>query len=236
MKGKNFALLTLALLIGASAAHGQGFWAKKPYTDWSRSECNRVLSNSPWASSANVEGEMRAMQRTAAHSTATTESSAPSKRIRYVAFINSALPVRQALVCKAAHEAESAEQKEKLAGESQAFLSEQFPDTIVIMVNFTSTDADQQLGGYWMRQKLPTVKERMALVGDSHRVEPIAYQAGPGQFQVVFPRTVEGQPLFTEKSRLQLEVFSPELPGYPERKFVISFRGRDMVMDGKIVY
>lgn len=100
--------LTLFLSVLVGAAHTQD-WAGKPYTQWSRSEAEKVLSDSPWASQQELrirfdkEAQKAAGSYSGISAASAQQSAMEVSRDLPVDFIftlrlRSALPVRQALV------------------------------------------------------------------------------------------------------------------------------------------
>lgn len=46
--------LTAALLLSAVCVYAADFWVAKPYTEWSPKDCDKMLSDSPWAKQVAV--------------------------------------------------------------------------------------------------------------------------------------------------------------------------------------
>lgn len=111
---KNSGSRTLTQLLIAMAgltvvAWGQAAWTKKPFKEWSRSEAEKILNDSPWASQQEVriqfdkEAQKAAGSYSGVSSAAAAQSQMEVSRDLPVDFIftlrlRSALPVRQALV------------------------------------------------------------------------------------------------------------------------------------------
>jgi hypothetical protein len=91
----------------AIAAYAQNVWSDKPYTQWSRSDAEAVLNNSPWTGRQEVRMQVDKHRQTAAGSynptlAGTGQSQTEVSTDLPVDFIftvrlRSALPVRQAL-------------------------------------------------------------------------------------------------------------------------------------------
>src|SRR6266481_9481744 len=102
-------LLIFGVCTAVIAGYGQSVWTVKPFTQWSRSDAENVLNDSPWSSHQEVRMRFDKEKQTAAgsYSGVSSASAAQSQmevsRDLPVDFIftlrlRSALPVRQALV------------------------------------------------------------------------------------------------------------------------------------------
>jgi hypothetical protein len=86
-------LVALVLLL-TSAGFAQGFWQKKAPGEWSPKECEKVLTDSPWAKSRTI-GDVMIEEIGKPESVDGREG---HPWVAYTARFWSALPVRQALV------------------------------------------------------------------------------------------------------------------------------------------
>ncbi|MDX6306706.1 MAG: hypothetical protein QOI77_3675 [Blastocatellia bacterium] len=102
-------ILVFSLSIAASAAYAQSVWTSKPFTQWSRSDAETVLNDSPWSSNQEVRMQFEKEKQTAAGSySGVSSASAASSQTEvmsdlpvdfiFTLRLRSALPVRQALV------------------------------------------------------------------------------------------------------------------------------------------
>jgi hypothetical protein len=103
------AILVFACCIAAIAAYAQSGWTVKPFTQWSRSDAENILENSPWSSHQEVRLQFEKERQTAAgsYSGVSAASAAGSQTevmsdlpvdFVFTLRLRSALPVRQALV------------------------------------------------------------------------------------------------------------------------------------------
>ena len=102
-------ILVFGVCIAASAAHAQAVWTDKPFTQWSRSDAETVLNDSPWSSHQEVRMQFDKEKQTAAGSySGVSSAAAVSSQMEvmsdlpvdfiFTLRLRSALPVRQALV------------------------------------------------------------------------------------------------------------------------------------------
>ena len=102
-------ILVFGISIAASAAYAQSVWTGKPFTQWSRSDAETVLNDSPWSSHQEVRMQFDKEKQTAAGSySGVSSASAANSQTEvmsdlpvdfiFTLRLRSALPVRQALV------------------------------------------------------------------------------------------------------------------------------------------
>ena len=102
-------VLVLGVCIAVTAAYAQSAWTVKPFTQWSRSDAENILENSPWSSHQEVRLQFEKEKQTAAGSySGVSSASAVSSQTEvmsdlpvdfiFTLRLRSALPVRQALV------------------------------------------------------------------------------------------------------------------------------------------
>lgn len=211
---KFFSFLILFLTIGAFSTAAQPFWEKKPYTEWSKEQCRKLLQEAPWAAhSGAIDVQNTAFTRNS------TQGESTEKKIDYFAQIRSALPVRQAVIRRAMLDSKydkmPAEQKKQFDQSAEQYLARTYADVIVITVEYNSNieTIDRELARYW-QNITPDASAGIYLTGHNGiRVQPIKYQAEPGAgraFQLVFPRSVEGRPVVAPGDKsLILELKAP---------------------------
>jgi hypothetical protein len=102
-------ILVLGVCAAVITAYAQSAWTVKPFTQWSRSDAENVLENSPWSSHQEVRLQFEKEKQTAAGSySGVSSASAVSSQTEvmsdlpvdfiFTLRLRSALPVRQALV------------------------------------------------------------------------------------------------------------------------------------------
>lgn len=258
-------LLAALLLAAAAPLRGADFWEKKNFTRWSEKEVRRMLTDSPWArdyeeSDVHID-PLQSPSISAGPPAGDTGSGAPETgdtdvglrarqsvaRMLYKFQIRSALPIRQALVRSAQlrqdYEHLPAEQKLVFDQQARRFLDEEFSDRVVIYVTCESNiDFDQrELARYWRTQSTETLKNSVYLIGSKGRKVELrefvrADQSGLA-FQFTFPRLVEGEPLVGPQDKsLQLEFVHPDVRGRGERRVLVEFKLKKMLLDGQLAY
>ena len=249
MKRSVFSLLLV--LAVATALHAQ-FWQKKPPQEWSKSDCQKMLSNSPWAKSQVVTQIMLA--RTTEPSEAPTAGTAgaiqtPGRdvqpEVRYEVRFLSATPVRQALVRQVQQSPQFqklAPEQKKSAEEQQAgFINTLYPDHVVVQVSYTTnvTGYQAEMERAWTRPTAAEMKLNTFLNTPSARVEllDVIRPAGGGELHLVFPRNVGGQPILqpTDK-KAAVEFVHPTVGLLRTQRIYVEFKVKDMMLDGQLVY
>jgi hypothetical protein len=193
-------LVLLVLLVGAAIAADKAFWTQKPYAKWSQRECEKLLSDSPWAKSMTLRRPaMREINRgfgqTASGDSGTGER---DPEIVYTVQIRSAQPLREAYIrmkgIQGHVDAMSDDAKTRVQQRFDEYLAQPFDDKIVVLVQYKSNlpEVDTMLANYWQGQTVGTLKNSVYLSGpDGDHMEPTAYVGGSGadrEFQFVFPR------------------------------------------------
>ena len=225
-------LLAMAGLLLAISAQAQ-FWTEKKPEQWSKKDCQKLLSDSPWA-------------KTWERSAGASASRAIPVRATYVAQLWSVRTVRQAIVRIAQldpfYSALTPEQKKAQDAEAERFIGSEAPDTVVVQIVFAtnSSAGERDLRVEWQKLSLEVLKESASLEGPNGKVALVGYTK-PGveqrEFQLVFPRTLNGKPLVVESDAfLRVEFVHPGKGMQAETRVVIEFSPKDMLVDGKLTY
>src|SRR5258708_6904893 len=117
-------ILVFGVSAAAIAAFAQSVWTDKPFTQWSRSDAESVLNDSPWSSHQEVRMQFEKEKQTAAGSySGVSAASAAGSQVEvtsdlpvdfvFTLRLRSALPVRQALVRLKQLEADSKKLNQK---------------------------------------------------------------------------------------------------------------------------
>ena len=147
---KKLLWMTAAMALAVSAASAQQFWDKKPYENWSKEECKRMLEHSPWAERwDDAEVVFAPVNRQTELGTDAT------RQVNYVVQFRSALPMRRAVVRMAflqatkGHRAKPEEQQ-RFRQQSAGFLSASFDEFVVLHVLYGSNipEIDRSLAVY----------------------------------------------------------------------------------------
>lgn len=224
--------LAMAGLLLAISAQAQ-FWTEKKPEQWSKKDCQKLLSDSPWA-------------KTWERSAGASASRAIPIRATYVAQLWSVRMVRQAIVRIAqldpGYGALTPEQKKAQDAEAERFIGSEAPDTVVVQIVFAtnSSAGERDLRVEWQKLSLEVLKESASLEGPHGRVAPIGYTkpaVEQKEFQLVFPRTLNGKLLVVESDAfLRVEFIHPGKGMQAETRVVIEFSPKDMLVNGKLTY
>jgi len=216
----------LAVALAVAAASEKPFWQVKPPDTWSRQECAKFLSSSPWVSQWPPVGN----------------PSNDSPGVKYRAQLWSVSLLRQAMVRYAQLDpgyARLTPEARKLQDEEGArFLAAQFPDTIVVQVQFWRNDP--RWVWFWRGQSIEQLKG-IVLLGEADRnVLPVGFTpptAGKAEMQFVFPRFIKGEPLTRPGDPLLgLQLKLPAFSGYARETVLLKFDPREMRVDGQLLY
>jgi hypothetical protein len=153
----------LLVCILALPAAASDFWTKKPHQNWSADETQRILEESPWATTLTLGGVQ----------TNITRGDSPTNRgyrgemetdpsISYTLQFRTALPIRQAQVrsmqLNSHYDKMTPEQQTSFDASAGKFLAATFPDRIIVSVTFHSNVEDyaSSLRNDWANASLPS--------------------------------------------------------------------------------
>ncbi|MFQ5817004.1 MAG: hypothetical protein ACE5H2_03480 [Terriglobia bacterium] len=249
-------LFFLAALLLASPAHAKDFWKEKDYRRWSKKECLKLLRNSPWTkqktfSTVHIDPVAAAEPTTGeigpqGFPQAGRERQA-NPRTTYQVQLRSALPVRQAIVrltqINQKYDKMSPQEQQAFDQRAEQFLAVRFPEIVVVHVSYgtTVTDDDRELARHWQSQTTETLRNFVFLMGARRiKVPLLGYAVAEGagrEFQLVFPRQSEGQPLLGPQDKsLKLEFNHPNIRGQGEKRVFIEWKVKKMRMDETVIY
>jgi hypothetical protein len=239
--------LTFALLLCTMPAHGQ-FWETKDWRTWNQEECEKVLTDSPWArrfvavSKTDMPGSQAS--RTVEQTRAQAQRPQEQQRIEYNVQLRSARPIREAMVrqLQIASNYDRMQPAQKQAFDKQAneYLDQDFGSYVVVHVGFSrNTDGvTKQMAQQWGSTLPPKVKDGTLLLssgGDQVRFENYdPPEKGTQEFELFFPKSWEGKPTAVESDkRIQVQ-----LPGvaFHEGRIEIDFDLRKMKYRGNLEY
>jgi hypothetical protein len=234
--------VAVPLLLGAE------FWAKKPYQHWSPEETQRILAESPWATTLSLGG----VENVLTGSNASTAQVNPAPRgqsgaagdrgemetnptISYNLQFRSAEPMREAQVrssqLSAHYDAMSAEQKAAFDANAAKFLAVKFSDRVVVSVTFHSNvqDYESQLRAYWGRQSVPTLSMSTFLDAGKERLSLMDYSFKENTFQFAFPRPKE----VTPDEKIGVEFVHPKISRVGQQRVLQEFSLKKMLVNGE---
>lgn len=233
---KRTSSVVVILLIAVTAAVAADFWNSKPYPKWSQGDAMRLLTNSPWAKTVTFQtGTLSGGRRGGMQNVADSDV---VPMINYAISIRSAMPIRQANARLAAitrkYDKMSDGEKQEFDAKWNQYLAQQFPDSIIIAVNYESNvpDTDRQLARFFQSQTLDTMKATTALVlPDGKRVDPTAFAAGGHEMQIAFPRSD-----LKPGDSFSVEFKHPDVTDQPARVINAKFQVKDMTFNGAPAY
>lgn len=210
---------------------------KKPYSEWSEKEAQKILNDSPWAQTqifTDTSQMFDSGRRLDSNQSRVADVFQVNFRIRFL----SARPIRQA-ISRTLELQQGEKMSEQLAAQLKSFATAEFPDFVVVTVTADSSKpSNYSREAESLLRKLTTseLKNRTyLLVKGGERVFLQEYQSprtdGLGA-RFVFPRAVDGKPVIRpENGEVQ---FYSELSG----AFTLNMRYRvkEMMYDGKLEY
>lgn len=232
--------MAAALLSIPLAAAAQ--WEKKPSTEWSEKEVQKLLNDSPWArtqvftSPASMfTGPISGRQ---GSSTATTARPPDATHVNFRIRFFSARPIRHA-IGRMMELKQKQTMSEELAAHLKSLASGEFLELIVITVSVDSKDVGanvQQAAALLNTRGTADLKNNTFIeTKGGHRLFLQEYQAprqdGLGA-RFIFPRLVDGKPFITPESE---EIhFVTELSG--TYRLNMRYKVKDMMYEGKLEY
>jgi hypothetical protein len=234
-------LVLMALLLAATA-FAQGFWQKKAPGAWTLRECAMLLTDSPWAKSRTI-GDVLIEDLEKAGS---IEGREDRPWITYAARFWSATPMRQAFVRQRQLSKDfnilPPEQKRSVAERNDIILGMEFPDRIVLAVDYaTNVDSYRRdLARYWQTRPASAWSMDTFLITGRGRIPPLdvrVVQGEGGQFALHFPRTVNEQPVVGPGDKnISLEFVHPNVGVLQTERMLFNFKVKEMTVAGATVY
>jgi hypothetical protein len=190
-------LATFYILVG-SLVIAKDFW-ENPFDKWSVKDVQKMMSDSPWASTSTTSNVSLQRQETGGGERETF--------YKFTARFFSSLPIREAYVRLSRignnYDSMTAEQKQKYDAQFNKPLTLDFSDKIVVALDFRSDPNDanftRDLKNYLDTATAATLKQNVYLITKTNgRIELIEYYA-PGKMlpagTFVFPRMIDGKPV-----------------------------------------
>ncbi len=235
LKTRLVVALSLVCLATVPLVAGGDFWEKKPYQNWSADETQRLMEESPWATTLTLSGIQSAV----------TSGDSPSNRgyrgemetdptISYTLQFRSAQPIREAEVRTAqigAHyDKMNAEQKAAFDGSAAKFLAVTFPDRVVVSVTFHTNveDYESSLRNYWTNESLPKLSMSVFLNTKTERLSLLGYSFKDDTFQFTFPRPKQLGP----NEKVSVEFVHPRTNVIPQQRILQEFSLKKMLVNG----
>lgn len=232
-------LVCLAIPLVAGAAD---FWVKKPYQSWSAEETQKMLAESPWATTLILGGFQNISGSGANTRSETGGTPSPGEMevnpdISYTLQFRSAQPIREAQVrssqLSAHYDKMTTEQKAAFDANVSKFLSATFPDRIIVAVTFQSNVQTYQseLRTYWTDQSVAKLSMKVFLNTGAERLSLTNYSFKGDTFQFTFPRPKELPP----DGKISVEFVHPRIERIGEQRIFQVFSLKKMLVDGQPV-
>jgi hypothetical protein len=235
-------LLVCGLFLAlSSTAQAQEFWVKKDYETWTEMECRKVLEDSPWAKTRVIGKAM--LQELATRTLERARENAP--QVEYRVQLRSAWPLRQALVrlqmIAAGYDKLTPAQRKDFNAQAEKFLAAQFPDTIILYVEYSTNTLgySRDLANYWRTRttgllqdvRLHTPRGQFPLLNYVHSGGDVS------AFQLTFARQAGGEPILNPQDDvLKLEFNHPIIGDIDAERILMTFKVQDLILKGKLVF
>lgn len=254
MKRAAWFFIAVALV---TAGFAQGPWVKKDWKQWSKDDCKKILEDSPWAQRWSESNAKMANFATRARGTAGVGSES-ELAVYYVVQFRSALPVREAVVRQALianrYDDLEPEQQEAMRKQTEGFLKRNYDDVIVVHVVYGSNvqEYNRDLTTFWQTHYPEGAVPQEAFLNGpkGQKVTPvrlISPKGGAQEFELIFPRMVEGKPLLEPGDKtISVEFLAPAVGSVdPQGRVVTSssntrvfteFKVDKMMLNGQLIY
>jgi hypothetical protein len=218
MKLRIICVVLMIWLASATYAPAQ-FWEKKEWKTWSKAECEKMLSDSPWTrhfeNSVYKEGA-------SGMGTGTQGFHGENRaQLEYTVQLRSALPIRQAVICVAKfqnkYEQMPDAQKKEFDERANEYLNQSFANRVVAHVIYKTNlqEIDRFLAQYWQQSNEKVIPASGDLLGPKgERIRPARFLSqvgGAREFELIFPKELNGEPIANEADQ-QLAIEMPDMP------------------------
>jgi hypothetical protein len=222
----------LVVLVLAGASFAQGPWVKKDWKQWSKDDCKKILEDSPWAKRWIQSNEKMANFATRTSGTEGVGSES-ELAVYYLVQFRSALPIREAVVRQVLianqYDLADPEKKDAMRKQTEGFLNRTYDDVIVVHVTYGSNvqEYNRALATFWQgHYPEGTVPQEAFLNGSrGQKVAPIKLispKGGAQEFELIFPRNIEGKPLLEPGDRtIGVEFLAPPIGNVDQQGRVI---------------
>jgi hypothetical protein len=248
------------LFLSALAASADEFWKSKDWRHWSEEECKSLLQHSPWSVEASVQGPLqREPQIQDAVGAMPQLPQAPPipPEIYYVVQLRSAMPVREAIIRQyqlhQKYDQMTESQRASFDAQAGQILNRDYSDLILVHVEFVAAYTNMHGTGYQFRDINSSIQAVLKGLGDeattlnaclipdhSDCIRPVKFiftDKQPDSFELLFPRTIQGNPLITDANvRLTFQFQSPSVVKIPSRRVDFLFDLKAMELSGKRVF
>jgi hypothetical protein len=246
MKRRRHAFVILGILsLAVLTVQADDFWVKKDWTKWSKDDVNKMLQDSPWSkkwgkgevqlsatlpsqSQTNPQNEGRGNPSGTLGSpigtTGTGQEGAGGDNnleIHYFIELQSALPVRQAMIRRAQfntnYDKMDADHKKAFDTQVQSLLGATYTDVIDVRVSYGSAQQafERQLATYWKAIPEDALPVDVYLINEKgDHIPPVKFVSPKNaeySFEMYFPRMQNNEPVIRENDKS----FSVQFPHPP---------------------
>ena len=219
-------------------------WEKKPYTEWTEKDAQKLLNDSPWGKTQSFDSPMELYRGpSSGRQGQTTTPNLPPDAVHLffrVRFL-SAKPVRQALTRQIELQQKGAV-NEQLAAQLKQFASGDFLEYIVVAVTSDASSAGgnvQQASALLRRDNAALKNATFLEIKGGKRIflqefQPAGTDAMGARIggRFIFQRLVDGKPFITPESE-EIHFFAPLSDTY---KLDRRFKTKEMMYEGKLEY
>jgi hypothetical protein len=223
-------LLTIFLVLSLTATAAD-YWVKKPYQNWSAEETQRMLEDSPWATSFTVNG----LQNVVGQGANPRGEMEENPTIIYTIQFRSAKPIREAQVrtqqLNVHYDKMSTDQKTAFDANASKFLDAAFTDRVLVSVTFHSNvqNYESELRTYWTDQSAAKLSMKVFLNTGTDRISLTNYSFKDDTFQFTFPRPKDLPP----DGKISVEFVHPKIERIGEQRILQVFPLKKMLVDGQ---
>ena len=236
MKISRLARALLLLIVCACPSPAQ--WDKKPYTEWSEKEAERLLEKSAWAHTQVFTDTSNKFAKGPGPSVTSSQTRVSSlNQVSFHIRFLSAKPVRQAL-SRIMELRQKGSMSDQFATQLKAFVNQDFADYVIVTVTADGTESRGRLQeAKELLNSLTTadLKEKTFLIVKDQQIPLEEYQApskdGLGA-RFIFPRIVDGKPIITPDSD-EVTFVSPLTDTF---NLNMRYKVKDMMFQGKVEY
>jgi hypothetical protein len=259
MRRRN-ALGILAILgMAVLTARAEDFWVKKDWTKWSKDECNKMLTDSPWSktwtkSQVNLSA---ALPSDTGGSNRAGGAGENAPELHYTVQFRSALPVRKAFAriseMQAKYDSMDAEHKKAIDAQVQTILGRTYDDVVLVHVEYGSNNQifERDMATYWKNIRPDAVPEDFYLINErGDRIAPVKFvspPAGTYAFELIFPRLKNNEPFVRDGDKnLEVQFISPAVGSqttdasgvapFGRERVLAQYKVDKMTVNGKLSY
>jgi hypothetical protein len=242
----------LILGIAAATAWADDFWVKKSWKEWTKGDCSKMLTDSPWAKRVLTENSsalssVPTAARDAGQLGGGGMGNLGAGEITYRIQISSAEPIRQAMTRQEQidknYDKMSDDEKKAFDAKMNSQMSKMQGDFITFHVLYDGNTASlkSSLSDYWQSWSADAIPPEVFLVTESGtRVPPIKFtckRAPDMEFDLIFPRSTNGQLVIGPGTKsVKLQMKNPKIGDFNGKVSSAEFKLDKMMWNGKTEY